>query len=211
MTGKGTVQGGLLLGLILFAGCASQEPTQPQLPSSAIEIQVEDLQLRELGQEVLTDPGIPGCDLQDLPAFNWKLEDAGQVVIRTQEEYASNVDSLYSEGYTMFQENLEAFPDTYAAVPDYGYDEFVEMWSVFPEVDFSQKTVLGNQAAGTGCSVDFERHVYRDDENRRILYAVDVIEEGLCEMLGWNRNLITVASVPSDYSVEFEATTSGSE
>lgn len=62
---------------------------------------------------------MPGCDLQDLPAFNWKLLDGGQVVIRTQEEYASNVDSLYSEGYRMFQETLAGFPDTYQSIPTF--------------------------------------------------------------------------------------------
>ena len=31
----------------------------------------------------------------------------------------------------------------------------------------------------------------------------EVIEEGLCEMYRWSRNLITIASVPPDYRVEF--------
>jgi hypothetical protein len=62
---------------------------------------------------------------------------------------------------------------------------------------------LGNHASGTGCSVDFEKHVYRDEKNKRVLYTVQVIEEGLCEMYGWSRNLITIASVPFDYRVEF--------
>jgi len=199
-----------ILLLILLGACTSQTaipspspPTVTPVLPPYVEIGYEDLQLRELGQDLLTDPGMPGCDLRDLPAFNWKLVDAGQVAIRTQEEYASQVDSLYSEGYVVFQENLSAFPDTYQSVPNYGYDEFLEMCNVFPEVDFSQKTILGNHASGTGCSVDFEKHVYRDEKNKRVLYAVDVIEEGLCEMYGWSRNLITIDSVPPDYRVEF--------
>ncbi len=145
---------------------------------------------------------MPGCDLQDLPAFNWKLLDAGQVVIRAQEEYASNVDSLYSEGYRMFQENLAGFPDTYQSIPDYGYDEFLEICNVFPEIDFSQETILGNHTSGTGCSVDFEKHVYRDDENKRILYTVTIKVKGSCEIFVWSRNLISIATVPPDYRVE---------
>lgn len=96
------------------------------------------------------------------------------------------------------------------SIPNYSYDEFLEICNVFPEIDFSQNTILGNHASGTGCSVDFEKHVYRDDENNRILYIVKVIEEGLCEMYGWSRNLITIASVPADYGVEFVVSTSDS-
>jgi hypothetical protein len=200
-----------ILLVLLLSACTSltpipspSPPTITPVPPPYVEIGYEDLQERELDQDLLTDPGIPGCDLQDLPAFNWKLVDAGQVAIRTQEEYASQVDSLYSEGYVVFQENLAAFPDTYQSIPDYGYAEFLELCNAFPEVDFSQKTILGNHASGTGCSVDFEKHVYRDKENKRVLYTVEVIEQGLCEMYGWSRNLITIDSVPSDFSVEFE-------
>ena len=64
-------------------------------------------------------------------------------------------------------------------------------------------TEKGNHASGTGCSVDFEKHVYRDDDNKRVLHTVKVIEEGLCEMYGWSRNLITIASVLPDYRIEF--------
>jgi hypothetical protein len=199
-----------ILLLLLLGACTSQTPipspsppTVTPVPPAYVEIGYEDLQLREIGQDLLTDPGMPGCDLQGLPAFNWKLVDAGQVAIRTQEEYALHIDSLYSEGYAVFLQNLSAFPDTYQSVPNYGYDEFLEICNVFPEIDFSQKSILGNHASGTGCSVDFEKHVYRDDDNKRVLYTVEVIEEGLCEMYGWSRNLITIASVPSDYRVEF--------
>lgn len=204
----------LILSTLIGSGCepttARPTPTATPVPPTYVETRYEGLQLRELGQDVLTDPGIPGCDLRDLPAFNWKLLDAGQVATRTQNEYTSNIDSLYSEGYAVFQENLAAFPDTYQSIPNYSYDEFLEICNVFPEIDFSQNTILGNHASGTGCSVDFEKHVYRDDENNRILYIVKVIEEGLCEMYGWSRNLMTIASVPSDYSVEFVVSTSDS-
>jgi hypothetical protein len=209
---------GLLIVAFLISACTGETPTPllrtptaTPVPPTYVETRYEDLQLRELGQDVLTDPGVPGCDLRDLPAFNWKLPDAGQVAIRTQREYTSNANSLYSEGYAVFQENLAAFPNTYQSIPNYSYDEFLEICNVFPEIDFSQKTMLGNHASGTGCSVDFEKHVYRDDENSRILYSVKVIEEGLCEMYGWSRNLITIASVPSDYSVEFVVSTSDNE
>ena len=113
-----------ILLLFLLGACTSQTPipspsppTITPVPPPYVEIGYEELQLRELDQDLLTDPGMPGCDLRDLPALNWKLVDAGQVAIRTQAEYASQVDSLYSEGYAMFQENLAAFPDTYQSVP----------------------------------------------------------------------------------------------
>ena len=128
-----------ILPLFLLGTCTSQTPipspslpTVTPVPETYVEIGYEDLQLRELGQDLLTDPGLPGCDLRDLPAFNWKLVDAGQVAIRTQEEYALHIDSLYAEGYAVFQENLAAFPDTYQSVPNYGGDEFLEICNVFP-------------------------------------------------------------------------------
>ena len=81
-----------ILLLLLLGACTSQTPipspsppTVTPVPPAYVEIGYEDLQLRELGQDLLTDPGMPGCDLQGLPAFNWKLVDAGQVAIRTQD------------------------------------------------------------------------------------------------------------------------------
>jgi hypothetical protein len=75
---------------------------------------------------------------------------------------------------------------------------------VLPDLDFSQVTLLGKHAYGVGCSITFERHVYRDTEQKKIIYSVTVIEEGCCEMLGMSMNWITIPTVPAGYTVVFE-------
>ena len=49
----------------------------------------------------------------------------------------------------------------------------------------------------------FEKHVYRDDQKKTILYELIVNEEGACEMVFHNRNLILVPEIPSNYNVAF--------
>lgn len=73
-----------------------------------------------------------------------------------------------------------------------------------PPIDFTQNTLLGKYAQGGGCSIDFVRKVYKDDSNKKIIYSIKVVEEGLCEMLGMSMNWILIPKVPFDYSVEFE-------
>jgi len=83
------------------------------------------------------------------------------------------------------------------------YEEFFATCNVFPEVDFEQYSLPGAQATGTGCTVTFEKHVYRDKQSKKIIYTVAVIEEGTCEMTSHNRNLILIPRIPPEYSVEF--------
>ena len=89
------------------------------------------------------------------------------------------------------------------------YEEFFATCNVFPEVDFEQYSLPGAQATGTGCTVTFEKHVYRDKQSKKIIYTVAVIEEGTCEMTSHNRNLILIPRIPPDYSVEFLIQTTG--
>jgi len=75
------------------------------------------------------------------------------------------------------QTRLE-FPDRYLPTPEMSYEEFLRTCNVFPDVDFSRNSLLGFQATGKGCSVTFEKHVYRDDQTKTILYNLTVVEEG---------------------------------
>jgi hypothetical protein len=75
---------------------------------------------------------------------------------------------------------------------------------VLPYIDFSENTLLGKRAYGSGCSITFERHVYEDIENKKITYSVTVIEEGCCEMIHMSLNWIIIPKIPSDYTVVFE-------
>ncbi|MBU7011433.1 MAG: hypothetical protein HXS46_12155 [Theionarchaea archaeon] len=74
---------------------------------------------------------------------------------------------------------------------------------VLPYIDFSENVLLGKYVYGSGCSITFERHVYRDDAAKKIIYSITVIEEGLCEMMGMSMNWITIPTIPG-YTIVFE-------
>jgi hypothetical protein len=193
----------LIGGMILLGACSVLPAGEPTLFPAYLEIPYSELVLEQLDQDLLVDPGIPGCSLFDLPPFNWKEVDSGLVDIRTPEDYAINIGSLYQEGYRAYLENLYDFPETYQSIPELSYEEFLATCNVFPEVDFIQYSVLGYHAMGTGCTVSFGKHVYRDDQNKTILYELRVYEQGACDMAVYNRNLILVPRIPSDYRVIF--------
>ena len=79
------------------------------------------------------------------------------------------------------------------------------------EIDFSKKTLLGKYAEGVGCSINFEREVKRDETRKKIVYSIEVVEEGLCEMLGSSMNWILIPKVPPGYSVDFEVEKKGQD
>jgi hypothetical protein len=193
----------LIGGLLLLSACRVSEGGEPALPPSYVEVTLAELVLEEIDQRALADPGIPGCRLADLPAFHWKEVNSGLVDIRTPEAYVIQTESLYQEGYLGYQQARVEHPDRYQSSPEMGYEAFLATCNVFPEVDFEQYSVLGAHATGTGCTVAFEKHVYRDDQSKTVLYEISVIEEGACEMVSHNRNLILVPRIPPEYSVEF--------
>lgn len=199
----------LIGALVLLCACNRIRTGEPTLPTTYIEETFVYLVLEELDQEVLTDPGIPGCRLADLRPFGWKEVDSGLVDIRTPEDYAIQVESLYQEGFLDYLQTREEYPDRYQSIPEMSYEQFFATCNVFPEVDFRQYSVLGAHAAGTGCTVTFEKHVYRDEQSKKIIYRVAVIEEGNCEMTTHDRNLIIVSRIPPEYKVEFLIQTTG--
>ena len=75
---------------------------------------------------------------------------------------------------------------------------------VLPSIDFSQKTLLGKYASGGGCSIDFTKKVHKDDSNKKVVYVIDVIEQGMCEKLGFSNNWILIPKIPFNYTVEFQ-------
>jgi hypothetical protein len=198
----------LISGMILLGACNAAQAGKATLPPTYAEIPYSELVLEELGHDILASPGIPGCSLADLRPFGWKTVDSGLVDIRTPKDYAVQVESLYQEGYLDYQQTRMEYSDIYQSIPEMSYEEFLATCNVFPEVDFSQYSVLGYHATGTGCYVTFERHVYRDDQNKTILYKLTVVEEGDCEKNVNNRNLIFVPRIPSDYFVDFSKTNS---
>lgn len=197
---------GFISGAILLSACYSTQSVEPNFLPLYEEMPYKELILNELDQDILADPGIPGCSLADLRPFGWKTVDSGLVDIRTSKDYAVQVESLYQEGYLDYQQTRLEYPDRYQSTPEMSYEDFLRTCNVFPDIDFSQNSLLGFQATGTGCSVTFQKHVFRDDKNKLIRYELTVIEEGGCKNDVNYRNLILVPSIPSDYIVDFSKT-----
>jgi len=199
----------LISALTVLSACNRIQIGEPTLPPNYLEELYTNLVLDELDPNILADPGIPGCGLADLRPFGWKEVDSGLVDIRTSEDYAIQIESLYQEGYLDYLQTRKEYPDRYQSIPEMSYEEFFMTCNVFPEVDFGRYSVLGAQATGTGCAVTFEKHVYRDEQSKKIIYTVTVIEEGNCEMTSLDRNLILVSRIPPEYKAEFLIQTTG--
>jgi hypothetical protein len=199
----------LIGGMILLGACKMTLPSEPTLSPVCEEVPFEELVLGELSPEALADPGIPGCSLADLRPFGWKEVDSGLVDIRTPDEYAIQVESLYQEGYLGYLQTRVEYPDRYQSLPEMSYEEFLATCNVFPEVDFSRYSLLGAHATGTGCTVIFEKHVYEDTQSKKTLYEIAVLEEGECTTASSDRNLILVPRIQHDYRVEFKLTSVG--
>jgi hypothetical protein len=190
-------------GMILLTACNVTQAGESAVPLPYVEVPYMDLVLEELGQTALVNPGTPGCSLADLRPFGWKTVDSGFVDIRTPDDYADQIESLYQEGYLDYLQTRLEYPDRYQSIPEMSYEEFLTTCNVFPNVDFSEYSVLGYHAKGTGCTVNFGKHVFRDDQDMTIFYELTVVEEGTCEKVSYNRNLILVPWIPSNYSVVF--------
>ena len=196
----------LVSGMILVGACNLANSRELNRHQTYIELPYSELLLEELDQDTISSLGLSGCLLPDLRPFGWKEVDSGLVDTRTPEEYAIQVESLYQEGYLDYQQTRLEYPEKYQTIPLISYENFFASCNVFPNVDFSRFSVLGYQVSGTGCSVSFEKNVYRDDQNRSILYELTVFEEGRCELDFSSRNLIMVPRIPSNYSVNYSKT-----
>jgi len=199
----------LISALILLSACNRIPIGESTLPPNYLEELYIDLVLDQVDPNILIDPGISGCRLEDLRPFGWKEVDSGLVDLRTPEDYATRTGSLYQEGYLDYLQTRQEYPDRYQLIPEMSFEEFYATCNVFPEINFGRYSVLGAQATGTGCTVTFEKHVYRDEQSKKILYTVSVKEDGKCELTSHNRNLILVPRIPPEYSVEFLIQTSG--
>ncbi|MBN1156055.1 hypothetical protein JXA85_00420 [Candidatus Woesearchaeota archaeon] len=73
-----------------------------------------------------------------------------------------------------------------------------------PPIDFSQKTLLGKYTSGTGCEIGFSGLVYKDDNENKVYYVIDVAEEGNCQALGISMNWALIPKVHEGYEVVFE-------
>jgi hypothetical protein len=193
----------LISALILPSACNRMQIGKPTSHPNYLEQPYTDLIFSKVDPNIIVDPVIPGCRLADLRPFGWKEVDSGLVDIRTPQDYVIQIESLYQEGYLDYLQTREEYPDRYQSIPEMSYEEFFAICNVFPEVDFGRYAVLGAHATGTGCTVTFEKHVYRDEQSQKIIYPITVMEQGNCEMTFHDRNLILVRRIPLEYSVEF--------
>jgi hypothetical protein len=94
--------------------------------------------------------------------------------------------------------------EEYETLLEYRADSPACRNAVLPHIDFSEHTLLGKYTTGSGCSVTFEKHVYRDAESKKIIYTITIVEEGNCEMMAMSMNWITIPAVPPGYTVVFQ-------
>jgi hypothetical protein len=76
-----------------------------------------------------------------------------------------------------------------------------------PDVNFSNKTVLGLWSSGSCAAVGFEKKVLRDDVQKRIVYTVSVVRGSVPACMGpglQSLNLIAIPKVPAEYKVFFD-------
>lgn len=76
-----------------------------------------------------------------------------------------------------------------------------------PQIDFSQKTLLGKADRGSCNAKEFQRNVFRDDTKKTITYSVTVKNYPflVCHGPGlFSMNFITVQKIPDDYKVIFK-------
>lgn len=75
----------------------------------------------------------------------------------------------------------------------------------FPQVDFSQKTLLGKWASGSCAARGFEKTVIKDDAKKEIVYSVKVLERNMaCSGPGLeSMNLVAIPKIPKNYKVIF--------
>ncbi len=70
-------------------------------------------------------------------------------------------------------------------------------------IDFSNYTVLGAFATGSGCGVIYDRLVLCNEAEQKCLYRVDVIECGNCELLSESMNWVLVPKLGDNVNVHF--------
>jgi len=136
---------------------------------------------------------VPGCICNKIPYNDLNKPDSENSLICITTFYS---DDREKEFIIDTQEEYQSLLDYLS--PSLSCEDFE-----LPELDFSQQTLLGKFTSGVGCSVDFIRDICEDSLNKGVIYSINVIEEGDCEMLITSMNWILIPKVPSDYDIEF--------
>lgn len=76
---------------------------------------------------------------------------------------------------------------------------------ISPQVDFNEKTLLGQRIEVTACNVSSVSEVFADPDQKQYIYQLQVNLEGECEILFEKMVWIVVPKLPDNYTVAFRA------
>ena len=134
--------------------------------------------IKEPKPTIPSQPKLKTVTYEDLSRTPQCLNAEGERIINSNEEYDR-----------IIQLNPESAP---------GCKDFKR-----PAIDFSQKTLLAKSVISSGCTNNFGKEVYVDDDNKKIIYEIDFSTLGQCEALVHSDNWISIDKVPNSYKVEF--------
>lgn len=76
---------------------------------------------------------------------------------------------------------------------------------ISPQIDFTEKTLLGQYIEVTACTLTTESEVFADPEQNQYIYQLKVNMQGECSNLQKKLIWISVPKLPDNYTVTFEA------
>lgn len=96
--------------------------------------------------------------------------------------------------------------DEYSALLDEYRDYTQNCLTYFsPQIDFTEKTLLGQRITVTACNVSSISEVFADPDQKQYIYQLQVNLEGTCEILFERVIWIVVPKLPDNYTVAFKA------
>ena len=115
--------------------------------------------------------------------------ESGEWVINSKEEYEAILQH-YNKGYIIGKNGTSISCKDIAR----------------PVINFSEKTLIGKSVGVSGCGASFDKNVYKDTKNKKIIYEIKARGSGFC--MGWfeSYNWILIPKIPEDYKVEFKLT-----
>lgn len=181
-----------LAGVVLVAGCVQQFSSdgvpQDDILDENINIGAQDGKSQE---QVFEEVNI-GC----LPGL---VDSSVSFVVRNQDEY----DALLVEYY---EKTKEKYKELWGVETDEELNKglpFKDCDAKLIPIDFEKYTLLSHYAKGSGCTTEFKKYVLIDELNKKVIFTIDVIENGSCEPVRRHRSSILIPKIPDDYSVDF--------
>lgn len=193
----------IAIAMVVLIPVSCNEIGSPEDSGEVVEVPFEEISL-------------PGID---------RLPTGGtfQVVVRTQAEYEQLIDERFHErlnGYCnkWFPEIRQELEERHSGLPSGEIQRLLNEICIervpvlkgledveHPEIDFSQYTLLGQDAHGSGCrQPDYDINLTTDGEGNQYRFHVLVTQYGLCEM-ALDRNLWIIApGIPRTSEVVFE-------